>query len=71
MLVCRIQVIRAERGMARRELARRSGLHIHTVRKLAHATNRLVGLGTLAQVWATVQVQPGEPGVARHSGSRP
>jgi hypothetical protein len=36
------------------------GPEINTVCKLANATNRLVGLGTLAQVCTTLQVQPGE-----------
>jgi Ca2+-binding RTX toxin-like protein len=60
MMVCRLQDILAERGMSRRELARRSGRNLNTVCTLAHAPNRLGGLGTLAQVSATVQLQPGE-----------
>jgi DNA-binding Xre family transcriptional regulator len=50
----------SRRQLARQELARRSGLHIHIVCTLAHATNRLVGLGTLARVCATLLVPPGE-----------
>jgi transcriptional regulator with XRE-family HTH domain len=48
MTVCRLQDILEERGMSQRELARRSGLNVNTVCKLANATNRLVGLRTLS-----------------------
>ena len=60
MIVCRLRDILQERRMSRRELARRSGLNINTVCKWAHGDIAVIDLAKLAQVCATLQVQPGE-----------
>jgi len=46
--------------MSRRELARRSGLNINTVCKLANNANTLLHLGVLEAVCRVLGVQPGE-----------
>jgi putative transcriptional regulator len=60
MIVCRLADILKERGMSRRELARRSGLNINTVCKWAHGDITVIDLAKLAQVCIALQVQPGE-----------
>jgi DNA-binding Xre family transcriptional regulator len=57
---CRLADILEERGMSRRELARRSGLNINTVCTWAHGDIAVIDLVKLAQVCAALQVQPGE-----------
>ena len=46
--------------MSRRELARKSGLNINTVCKMANDNNRMIDLRTLDQVCGVLQMQPGE-----------
>ena len=60
MIVIHLQDILTERSMSRRELARRSGLNINTVCKLANNANRMIDLTTLDQMCKALQVQPGE-----------
>ena len=60
MIVCRLLDILTERGMSRRELARRSGLNINTVCKMANNDHRMIDLTTLDQVCDALQVQPGD-----------
>ena len=60
MIVCRLVDILTERGMSRREMARRSGLNVNTVCKMANDDNRMVDLTTLDKVCAVLQVEPGE-----------
>ena len=60
MIVICLKDILKERGMSRRELARRSGLNINTVCKLANNANVLIDLYVLDQVCKTLQVQPGD-----------
>ena len=67
MIVIHLQDILTERNMSRRELARRSGLNINTICKLANDANHMIDLTTLDQVCKTLQVQPGEL-LVRESG---
>ena len=60
MIACRLADILTERGMSRRELARRSGLNINTVCKMAKNDHRMIDLTTLDQVCDVSQVQPGD-----------
>ena len=60
MIVCRLVDILTECAMSRRELARRSGLNINTVCKMAKDAHRMIDLTTLDQVCDVLQVQPGE-----------
>lgn len=60
MIVSCLQDILTDRGMSRRELARRSGLNINTVCKMANNANMLIDLDVLDQVCKTLQVQPGD-----------
>ena len=60
MIVIHLQDILTERSMSRRELARRSGLNINTVCKLANNANMLIDLDVLDQVCKALQVQLGE-----------
>ena len=60
MIVCRLAEILAELGLSRRELARRSGLNINTVCKLANNANTLLHMGVLEAVCQVLRVQPGE-----------
>ena len=60
MIGCRLADILAERRMSRRELARRSGLNINTVCKLANNEHTLLHLGVLEAVCRVLGVQPGD-----------
>ena len=60
MIVCRLEDILTECGMSRRELARRSGLNINTVCKMANDDHRMIDLTILDQVCEVLQIQPGE-----------
>ena len=60
MIVCRLVDILRERGMSRQELARRSGLNVNTVCKLANDDHQMIDLRTLDRVCVVLQVQPGE-----------
>jgi putative transcriptional regulator len=60
MIVCRLADMLAERGMSRRELARRSGLNMNTVCKLANDEHTLLHVGVLEAVCKVLGVQPGE-----------
>jgi putative transcriptional regulator len=60
MIVTRLQDILTERSISRRELARRSGLNIATVCKLANNDNRMVNLATIDRVCEALQVEPGD-----------
>ncbi len=66
MIVSRLHDILTERGMSRREMARRSGLNVNTVCKLANDDNRMVDLTTLDKLCAVLQVEPGEV-LVRHA----
>jgi DNA-binding Xre family transcriptional regulator len=46
--------------MSRRELARRSGLNINTVCKLANDDKRIIDLETLNQICAVMEIKPGD-----------
>ena len=60
MIVSHLQDILTERSMSRREMARRSGLNVNTVCKMANDDNRMVDLTTLDKVCAVLQVEPGD-----------
>ena len=60
MIVSKLQALLTAHGMSRRECARRSRLNINTVCSLANGATRMIDLGTLDQLCATLQVQPGE-----------
>jgi DNA-binding Xre family transcriptional regulator len=49
-----------KRGMSRRELARRTGLNINTVCKLANNEHTMLHLGVLEAVCKVLGVQPGD-----------
>jgi DNA-binding Xre family transcriptional regulator len=60
MIVCKLVDILTERGMSRRELARRSRLNINTVCKLAKDDHRMIDRSTLDRVCTVLQITPGE-----------
>ena len=60
MIACKLGDILTERGMSRRELARRSGLNINTVCKMANDDNRMVDLTTLDKLCDVLGVEPGD-----------
>jgi DNA-binding Xre family transcriptional regulator len=60
MIVCKLVDILTERGMSRRELARRSRLNINTVCKLAKDDHRMIDRLTLDRVCAVLHITPGE-----------
>jgi len=60
MIGCRLVDILAERRMSRRELARRSGLNINTVCKLANNEHTMLHLGVREAVCQVLEVQPGD-----------
>lgn len=60
MIVCTLSDILHERGISRRELARRANVNVNTVCKLVHNENLLVHLRVLEEVCEVLGVQPGD-----------
>ena len=60
MIVCRLRDILENRGISRRELARRSGLSINTVCKLASCKNSLLDVVVLDRVCEALNIPLGD-----------
>ena len=59
MIVWRLRDILIERGISRRELARRAGVNVNTICKWAQGPMALIDVAILDRVCTTLQVQQG------------
>ena len=55
-----LQDILAERGMSRRELARKAGVNKNTACRWAHGDIAMMDLRTLDRICKALKIQPGE-----------
>ena len=60
VIFCRLQEVLAERGMSRRELARKAGINKNTTCKWAKGGVALLDLATLDRICKALRIQPGE-----------